>query len=342
MKDIEGRTFAELTTFGVGGPIARVRECGYALEVQDAVKEAKAAGRPWMVVGGGSNLLASSSPFEGDVIRLCGLNQLYWDKQEVRVGAGVVWDELVRQSAEKGFAGLECMSGIPGEVGGGVVQNVGAYGQEVSAALVEVDVYDADDDDFLSLSPAECEYAYRSSLFKANSRYVVLGATMRLAHAGAAVRVDYTELQREIGKDKASVLEVRAAVLTTRARKGMVVDATDADTRGAGSFFTNPIVDAAAADKLLAEHPACPRYEAGDGKAKLAAAWLIESAGFARGGRRGAVGQSTKHALALVNKGGATGEEVWKYAREIAEAVQAKFGVRLSPEPVAVGLPPFS
>ncbi len=340
VKDHTGVSFANLTTFGVGGPIARVRDCAYALEVQDAVKEAKDAGLPWLVVGGGSNLLAGEAPFEGDVIRLSGLTQTYWDGSEVRVAAGVSWDALVLDSVERGFAGLECMSGIPGHVGGAAVQNVGAYGQDISSVLVEADVYDSETDEFATLALAECMYAYRSSVMKGSQRYVVLGVTLKLRRALTGTAA-FAELQRTLGTGKVGLADVRAAVLAARASKGMVLDPSDSDTRGAGSFFVNPVVSADAACTLLAAHPQCPNYEAPNGQRKLAAAWLIEGAGYPRGTVRGAVGQSGKHALALVNRGGATGEHVWAYASEIAAAVHAKFGVQLTPEPVAVSLPSF-
>lgn len=341
LKDRTGVSFADLTTFGVGGPIARVRECAYALEVQDAVKEANASGRPWLVVGGGSNLLASEGLFEGDVIRLTGLTQTYWDSTEVRAAAGVSWDALVLDSVERGFAGLECMSGIPGDVGGAAVQNVGAYGQDISSVLSEVDVYDTQEDDFATLTHAECMYSYRASVMKGSARYIVLGVTLKLRRAATGTTVMFAELQRTLGTAKVSLAEVRAAVLAARRSKGMVLDAEDLDTRGAGSFFVNPVVSADAANAVLDIHPECPNYEAPNGQRKLAAAWLIEAAGFRRGSTRGRVGQSTKHALALVNRGGATGEHVWAYAREIASAVEAKFGVQLLPEPVPLGLPAF-
>lgn len=341
MKDRTGVSFADLTTFAVGGPIARVRECAYALEVQDAVKDAKEAGRPWLVVGGGSNLLASSAPFSGDVIRLTGLDQMYWDGIEVRVGAGVAWDALVEACVSQGMAGLECMSGIPGEVGGAVVQNVGAYGQEIAQVLVEADVYDSEEDDFLSLTLAECNYAYRHSLFKGNARYVVLGATLKLKRAALGVKVAFAELQKRLGAERVPLTDVRAAVLEARRSKGMLLDSQDSDTRGAGSFFVNPVVSGAFAKSLLERHPDCPNYDAPAGARKLAAAWLIEAAGFPRGTTDGQVGQSAKHALALVNRGHARGEDVWAYAQRIAEAVKARFGVELRPEPMSVGLPAF-
>ena len=300
---------------------------------------------PIFVLGGGSNLLVADTGFPGLVIKI-GVNGIEWMHEDhrtiVRAGAGEEWDRLVALCVERGLAGIECLSGIPGSVGGTPVQNVGAYGQEVSEVLVSVRAYDRDADRVIELSRDDCRFTYRTSLFNtvAKDRYVVLQVTYSLTKGGA-VSLRYPDVQREFeGRTGSPTLaEVRAAVRRIRARKAMLLVEGDPDCLSAGSFFKNPIVTEEEFATLQSiTGPTVPQYPAIQGKVKTAAAWLIERAGFAKGYSLGPVGLSTKHTLAVVNKGGATANDVLRLAREIRAGVRDRFGIELTPEPVLVGL----
>jgi UDP-N-acetylmuramate dehydrogenase len=329
---------APFTTIGIGGParfFARVTDV-------DALREAIAWSRdhsqPLFILGGGSNLLISDDGFDGLVVRLDLRGMTVESEDEyamVRVAAGEAWDGFVASAVARGWAGVECLSGIPGSVGATPIQNVGAYGQEVSETIARVEVLDRQDGLVKNLTNAECRFAYRSSLFKGQERdrYIVTAVTFRLK-AGGSATVRYPELRRfveERGVELDDLGGVRAAVIAIRKRKGMVLDPNDPDTRSDGSFFMNPIVDASKATEEM------PSYPAADGMVKLSAAWLIERAGFQKGFTLGNAGLSTKHTLAVVNRGGATAREVLALVELIQSRVREKFGIDLQPEPNFIG-----
>ena len=344
MRTLPSADLAALTTLGVGGPALRVDVAESAEEIVDRVRAADAAHEPLLLVGGGSNLLIADEGFAGAALLLdsrgvavrrdCG-------QVDVTVQAGEPWDALVERCVAEGLAGVEALSGIPGRVGATPIQNVGAYGQEVADTLVAVRAWDRARGEVVELAGAECGFGYRSSRFKAEpERWAVLEAVFRLEPARESRPVRYAELARTLGVglgDRAPLSDVRDAVLRLRRGKGMVLDPADPDTRSAGSFFTNPILDPQAADRLPAD---APRFASGEG-VKTSAAWLIEQAGFGRGwgaeltGGRAAL--STKHALALTNRGGASAADLLTLARAVRDGVAERFGVRLEPEPVLVG-----
>jgi UDP-N-acetylmuramate dehydrogenase len=324
---------AELTTLAVGGPIDRLVEVADADELVQAVRDADEAGRPLLVLGGGSNVVAPDEGWPGDVvlIRTRGIDR---DGGTLVVAAGEDWDAVVAHTVAERLAGLEALSGIPGSTGAVPVQNVGAYGQEVAQTITAVEVYDRVEKDRRALTPAECGFGYRDSRLKRDpGRFVVLSVTFAL-HPGERSRpVGYTELARtldvEIG-GTAPLADVREAVIRLRRGKGMVLDPADPDSRSAGSFFTNPIVPAGRAVE------GCPSWPAGDGLVKLSAAWLVQHAGFGRGTRDGHVGTSSRHSLALTTEDGATATELLAFADRIVTAVREQFGVTLEREPTAV------
>jgi UDP-N-acetylmuramate dehydrogenase len=324
---------ADLTTLAVGGPIERLLEATNAGELVTAVRDADEAGRPLLLLGGGSNVVAPDEGWPGDVVlvRSRGIRR---DGDSLVVQAGHDWDELVAYTVENRLAGVEALSGIPGSTGATPIQNVGAYGQEVAQTITAVRVYDRAEKTERTLSPEECGFAYRDSRLKRDpSRFVVLEVSFGL-HPGELSRpVTYAELARtlsvEIG-EPAPLAEVREAVLRLRRGKGMVWDPADPDSRSAGSFFTNPIVPGEKAVE------GCPSWPAGDGHVKLSAAWLVQHAGFGRGTRDGRVGTSSKHSLALTTEDGATTTELLAFADRVVATVEEKFGVTLEREPTAV------
>ena len=340
----ENVPLAPLTTFGVGGPARYFIDAPDEQTVLEAIRWAKEKDLPIFVLGGGSNLLVADAGFPGLVLRI-GIRGIQLTRENgntiVHAGAGEDWDRLVALCVEKDLSGIECLSGIPGSVGGTPVQNVGAYGQEISEVLVSVRAYDRSADRIVELSRDECGFAYRTSLFNttAKDRYAVLHVTYALNNNGhAAIR--YPELQREFeGKiPNPALAEVRDAVRRIRRRKAMLLVEGDPDSRSAGSFFKNPIVtEQEFAELQSIAGPRLPRYPAPGGKVKTAAAWLIEQAGFCKGYSLGAVGLSTKHTLALVNKGGATAADVVRLAKHIRAGVRDRFGIELVPEPVLLG-----
>jgi UDP-N-acetylmuramate dehydrogenase len=328
-----GVPLANLTTLGVGGPIERLLEVADAAELVDAVRDADEAGRPLLLLGGGSNIVAPDEGWPGDVVavRTRGIQRR---GDFLVVQAGEPWDDLVAHAVEHDLAGVEALSGIPGSTGATPVQNVGAYGQEVAQTITAVRVYDRAEKSERTLTPAGCAFAYRDSRLKREpTRFVVLDVTFALAAGPRSRPVGYAELARTLGVEiggTAPLADVRSAVLGLRRGKGMVWDPADPDSRSAGSFFTNPVVPAA---RVV---DGCPSWPAGDGLVKLSAAWLVQSAGFGRGTRQGRVGTSSRHSLALTTEPGATAAELMAFAHRVIEAVQNQFGVTLVPEPTAV------
>lgn len=337
---------APLTTLGVGGRARRFAWIASEPELHEALAEATSDGEPVLVLGGGSNLVIRDGGWDGLVVRLAlpGI-AIRWDGDTaiVTAAAGVVWDDLVAQMVEAQLAGVECLSGIPGLVGATPMQNVGAYGQEVADTIASVRVLDRQTGEVDTLLAAACGFAYRTSVFKGHDRWIVLEVQFRFARTTESAPIRYPELARALGIEdggRAPLAEVRRTVIALRRGKGMVVDPEDPESRSAGSFFTNPIVSAAALAQVEACLPAgttMPRFAAADGHTKLSAGWLIERAGFTRGYTVGRVGISRKHALALVNRGEATAGELLALAREIQDGVRDRLGVELVPEPVIVG-----
>lgn len=391
-----GIRFADFTTLRVGGPIDRLVTATTPEELVALVREVEESGAPWMVLGGGSNLLVGDDGFRGTVIRIAtrGIEARPGDEAgtvRVRVQAGENWDELVAFTVAQGYAGLEALSGIPGSVGASPVQNIGAYGQELSDVLIGIEFLDEGADEPRFMAADELELGYRTSVLKQGLRGVVVSVEFAL-HDTTAERevlgeavgrpVAYAQLAQALGVqvgDRVPVARVREAVLALRSGKGMVLDPDDPDSVSAGSFFTNPIVSehiartlpgdaprwyvapdepdeviplaeleaASPLDAFLAHQAALERAEqqstdaaASEPLVKLSAAWLIEHSGIRRGfalpGSR--AGISTKHTLALTNRGGASADEIAQLARFVQGRVQAEFGITLHPEPVLVGL----
>ena len=338
---------APLTTLRVGGPAARLVEPADEAEIVAAVGAADAEGTGVLLLGGGSNLVLSDQGFDGLVVLLRSRGRLVEtidDRVLLEVAAGEPWDDLVAHTVAEGWAGLECLSGIPGLAGATPVQNVGAYGQEVSDILVSLRVFDRQRGEVLTVPAARCGFGYRHSVFRGTDRYVVLSVTFALRPGGDSTPVRYPELADLLGvqvDQAAAISAVREAVLVLRRGKGMVLDPDDHDTWSAGSFFTNPVLSAtelAAFTARVGSGVRYPRWPASDGGTKLSAAWLIQHAGFSRGYRRGPAGLSTKHSLALTNRGGASAADLLGLAREIRDGVRERYGVTLRPEPLLVGL----
>jgi UDP-N-acetylmuramate dehydrogenase len=341
---------APLTTLRLGGVASKLVTADREADVVGSVDEADRLGERCFVLGGGSNLVVSDEPFDGTVVRIAtrGVEQQRHDEQSVLVtaSAGEPWDEFVAQMVADGLAGLECLSGIPGCVGAVPMQNVGAYGQDVSETIVSVRAYDRTTRQTVDLPASACAFSYRSSAFRGRDRHVILSVTFRLNTQLEAGPVRYLELSRALGIEEGGIApmgRVRECVLALRKGKGMVLDSHDPDTASAGSFFTNPILSAEALSGLrerVEDARALPVFPESHGRFKVSAAWLIERAGFRKGhlGHGGRVGVSTKHALALTNRGGATTRELLALAKEIRDGVRARFGVTLEPEPVFVGV----
>lgn len=376
MPDIEPIALAQLTTLRTGGVPSRMIEARTRDDLVAALREVWATGEAWLALGGGSNLFVGDDPFDGTVVRIMtsGIERVPSPRPglaRLRVEAGHDWDGLVASAVEQGLAGIEGMSGIPGTVGAAPVQNVGAYGQEIEQTLIEVEVIDEATGDVETVPAAELGLGFRTSVFKAHygsvaeRPAVILSVTLELEEVGAGPRVVRGEqLRHALGYEaeaSATLLDIRERVLATRRAKGMVLDASDPDTHSAGSFFQNAIVSAAFARTLPPECPRWPvRPDAGvdtviplasyDGyvpaasatasDVKVSAAWLIEHAGLRKGFSfpRSRAGLSTKHALALTNRGGASAAEIAELARFIQQRVQAEFGLILQPEPVLVGV----
>ena len=334
------------TTLRLGGPAREWVRATSEAELVEAVTDADAAGVPLLLLGGGSNLVVADEGFDGRVVEVATrgtrVDADACSGASLTVAAGEGWDDLVGHAVEQGWTGIEALSGIPGAVGATPIQNVSAYGQDVSQTISRVRTWDRVERAQRTFAAPDCGFSYRHSRFKADpDRYVVLDVTFQLGLGELGAPVAYAELARTLGVapgERAPLTVVREAVLRLRRDKGMVLDAVDHDTWSAGSFFTNPFLPP---DRAAALPDAAPRWEQPDGTVKLSAAWLIEQAGFARGhvsvaaGDR--VGLSTKHTLALTNRGGATTAELLTLAREVRDGVEAAFGVRLVNEPVTVG-----
>ncbi len=333
-------TLAGLTTLRVGGPAADLVEVHDERDLVERVRAADAAGDPLLLVGGGSNVVVGDAGFPGTVliVRTSGVHRADGcGASQIIAAAGEDWDGLVATAVAADLAGLECLAGIPGRVGATPVQNVGAYGQEVGNVISRVRLLDRATGEVKELLPGQCGFGYRDSVFKRRpGRYVVLEVAFRLERADASQPIRYPELARRLGVgvgDRAPLADVREAVLQLRRGKGMVLDAADHDTWSAGSFFTNPIVPESTAASLPQDAPRFPSA----GGVKVSAAWLIDSAGFARGyGLPGPAALSTKHTLALTNRGAATTEDLLALAREVRDGVADRFGIVLVPEPVFV------
>ena len=346
MTPREGVGLASYTTLGVGGPARWFVEAADESAMRAALHWARERGVRLRVLGGGSNLVVADAGVDALVVRV-GLRGVTSRQAggavEVTAAAGEPWDDFVRLTVERGWAGLECLSGIPGLVGATPMQNVGAYGQEVSDTITRVRALDTHGGEIAEVPAAECGFAYRDSAFKRREpgRFVVLAVTYRLT-AGGAPALRYADVERHLaerGIADPRLADVRESVLAIRRAKSMVIDASDPNRRSCGSFFTNPIVDAAALPGVQARtgEPAMPRWPQPDGRVKLSAAWLIERAGFRRGQREGAVGLSTRHALAIVAHDGARAADVLAFADRVQRTVAERFGVALTPEPVYWG-----
>lgn len=339
-----GVPLAPLTTLGIGGAARWFARATTAGEVAAAHRWAAEEDLALFVLGGGSNLVVADAGFEGLVLHVALRGRdVGRDGSDtiVRVGAGEPWDEVVAMAVARGLAGLECLSGIPGSVGGTPVQNVGAYGQEVSESIRDVTAFDRASARLVTIRGDECGFAYRTSRFKRADagRFVICDA--RFALRPGPPTLTYPDVVRVFaGRAPGSVRidEVRAAVLAIRRGKGMVMDESDPDTRSVGSFFMNPVVGVDVRERIAAtDGAAVPGFAMPDGRVKIPAAWLIERAGFARGYRHGRVGVSSKHPLALVNLGGAAAREVVELAAGIKRRVADRFGIGLWPEPAFVG-----
>jgi UDP-N-acetylmuramate dehydrogenase len=345
MKIEHDVSLAQFTTLGVGGPAKRFTRVMRLDELRDAL--AAAGSDPVMFLGGGSNLVVKDSGFPGLVIQL-GIDKVFVNQTKLRdrdaivvASAGVPWDDLVRDMVTAGYAGLECLSGIPGLVGATPMQNVGAYGQEVADTIVFVRALDRTTGDVIEIDGRDCGFGYRTSRFRGDDRYVIYEVGFALERAALSAPIKYAELAKELGVadgERAPLQLVRDTVIRLRRGKGMVLDANDPESRSAGSFFTNPIVDGETRRRFESRLAGAkyPSWPAGD-HTKLAAGWLIERAGFAKGYTRGRVGISHKHALALVNRGGGTATELLALAAEIQDGVRERLGIELHPEPIIVG-----
>ena len=331
------------TTLRVGGPARRYVVARTEAELVEAVLEADRSGEPVLVLGGGSNLLVSDAGFAGTVVQVA-TRGVQADVSGcggalVRLEAGEVWDDVVALAVEREWIGIEALSGVPGLVGATPIQNVGAYGTDVSQTIASVRTLDRTTGQFRTFAASDCGFGYRWSRFKAEpGRYVVLQVSFQFSLGNLSAPIRYAELAQRLGVepgDRADTRAVREAVLDIRRGKGMVLDTGDHDTWSAGSFFTNPVLTPEQAGGLPDD---APRYPASGGTVKTSAAWLIDHAGFHRGFAVGRARVSTKHTLALTNPGDATADDIVALAREIRAGVRERFGVLLAPEPVLVGV----
>ena len=347
MREWHGTKLSTLTTLHVGGPASRLLELISPAEIAWNATDCDRRGEPFLVLGGGSNLLVSDGGFDGTVGRIAsrGLRvrkashpKNADDEVMVSVEAGEPWDDVVSRAVDEGWVGIESLSGIPGSAGATPIQNVGAYGAEIADVCEFVRTYDRARTRWHTFTVPECDFRYRDSVFKHTRRYVVTGVQLRLGVGKLGAPVRYAELARRLGVElgeRAPIGDVRAAVLELRRSKGMVLDPEDRDTWSAGSFFTNPLLDAGQAASLPAD---APRYPQPDGRVKTSAAWLIEHAGFAKGHGNDRARLSTKHTLALTNRGTARAADLVDLAREVRAGVAAAYGISLEHEPVLVGL----
>ena len=354
----ENVLLAPLTTLKIGGPARFFVRARSEDQVSEAVIFAKARGLELFVLGGGSNIVVSDKGFDGLVLQIdesgmlddkdsncapsrpAGLRVEQLSGSRLRVGAGANWDEFVEFCVRNGLAGVECLSGIPGSVGGTPVQNVGAYGQDVSETIESVRCFDRDANEFVTLGNADCGFSYRRSIFNSaqRGRYIVLSVTYKLIPGGTP-KIAYKDLKEHFAGRSPSLLEVREAVLTIRRSKSMVIDEADPNSRSVGSFFKNPIVEVKKLTEISEKNAfqSVPHFPAGSGTVKIPAAWLIENAGFHKGYTLGKAAISSKHSLALINAGGATAGDVIRLKDRIQAGVEDKFGIALEPEPIFVG-----
>jgi UDP-N-acetylmuramate dehydrogenase len=335
---------APLSTLGVGGAARALLRATHAEDIVAAHEWCEREGAPLLVLGGGSNLVIADDGWNGLVLQIAlGGIDFHPSGSDtlIAAGAGESWDGLVAAAVERALAGIECLSGIPGSVGGTPIQNVGAYGQEVGEVVESVSVFDRREGSMRTLDGDECRFAYRMSRFKGEDagRFVVCGVTLRLGSGQSTVAYpDLVSYLDEAGIDVPTVAHVRQAVLAIRRRKGMVLDASDADTRSVGSFFMNPVVAEDVHERISSvAGRTAPAYPASRGYVKVPAAWLIEQTGFRKGDGEGGAAISTKHPLAIVNRGGAKAGDVVRLAARIKRGVMDRFGVALRPEPVFVG-----
>jgi UDP-N-acetylmuramate dehydrogenase len=341
------------TTLAVGGPARLWIEASTVSEVQAALAMAEQRSLPLLVLGGGSNVVVADRGIDAVVLRPrledldCRRDD---DRLRIHAGAGVAWDDLVELAVRNDGGGIECLAGIPGEVGAAPIQNIGAYGQEVADSIGRVLTLDRSSGQEVSLTRQQCAFGYRDSAFKtaAKDRYVIVGVEFELQR-GAPPRIAYPELQRAVSRqgDTATLATVRNAVLALRRQKSMLLDQEDPNHRSAGSFFVNPTLTTPAfadliarAAAVLGKDPGVPHHPVGHAQVKVPAAWLIEQAGFPKGSGGGRVGLSTRHSLAIVNRGGATAAEVVAFAVEVRGRVRDRFGVTLTPEPQLLGFEP--
>jgi UDP-N-acetylmuramate dehydrogenase len=359
MREEHGVPLSGLTTMRVGGPARRLVTVETTDEVVDAIREVDDADEPLLVLAGGSNLVIADEGFAGSVVRIAttGISVESADSSSdsgavmVRVAAGELWDHVVVQAVAQGWSGVEALSGIPGCAGSTPIQNVGAYGQEVAQTIASVRVWDRREQEVQTFANADCGFTYRHSLFKAEPRYVVLDVLFQLRLSALSGPVDYAGLALALGVEagaRVPLADARDAVLAQRRQRGMVLDPADHDTWSCGSFFTNPVMSTSSYAGLQSrvrsrlgsdDAPArLPRFDASEGQIKTSAAWLIDKAGFGKGYRMpGPAALSTKHVLAVTNRGSATAADVVGLAREIRDGVQDAFGVSLVNEPVLVG-----
>ncbi|KAF4407827.1 MULTISPECIES: UDP-N-acetylmuramate dehydrogenase [Streptomyces] len=349
MQELHDAPLAPLTTFRLGGPAGRLVTATTDDEVIATVREADAEGTPLLVIGGGSNLVISDKGFEGTALRIA-TEGFDLAGTRLELAAGENWSDAVARTVSAGLAGIECLAGIPGSAGATPIQNVGAYGQEVSSVITEVVAYDRRAGEVVTLPNADCGFSYRHSRFKADpDRHVVLRVRFGLEDAGGlSAPIRYAETARTLGVEpgeRVAAAQARETVLKLRAGKGMVLDPEDHDTWSAGSFFTNPVLGPdehtaflARAAERLGPDVAPPAYPAGEGRVKVSAAWLIDKAGFTKGYGTGPARISGKHTLALTNRGSATTEDLLALAREVRDGVRGAFGVTLVNEPVTVGV----
>lgn len=347
----ENVPLAPLTTIGVGGNARFFRRAESVDDVIEGLEWARMNDVPVFVMSGGSNLLISDRGFPGLVIQIAlkGIVILSEGaKVTVRAAAGEEWDLFVVFCVDRGYAGVECLSGIPGSIGATPIQNVGAYGQDVSETIVQVEAWDRKERKTITLSREECHFGYRQSRFKNEepNRFVILSVDYALIPGGSPA-VRYPDLEKYLAERNIaspSLRDVREATREVRRRKGMVIDPADPDTRSCGSFFMNPVLDREAhgafvdrARSLVGPDERIPSFPAADGAVKVSAAWLIEQAGFRKGFSQGRAGISTKHTLAVVNRGGATAEEILALVRMVQDKVRERFAVEIHPEPNMIG-----
>ncbi|CAN1523349.1 MurB UDP-N-acetylmuramate dehydrogenase [Candidatus Nanopelagicaceae bacterium] len=331
----------DYTSLRVGGPAKKFVEVGTETEIIAAIEAA--GDTPILIIGGGTNILVADTGFEGTVIRITSHSiQSEIDAcsgATLTIGAGENWDEFVATTLERGFAGLETLSGIPGTVGAAPIQNIGAYGHEVSEFITRVRTYDRQAEGLKTFTNAECDFSYRNSHFKAHpGRYVVLDVQFNLRQGEMTTAITYAELAKKLGievGEKAPIAATRTAVLELRGAKGMLLNPSDRDSWSAGSFFTNPIVSKEIAAKLP---EGAPKWPTSDGMVKTSAAWLIENSGVHKGDSHGGARVSTKHVLALTNAGNATATDIAELAKSAQQSVFEKFGITLEAEVNLVGI----